>query len=322
MAASECEHSLGCGLSLAGGCGVVYIVLPIPDEKLSGVLVERPLTEGEATEVVRNIASALGHLHACGLAHGSIAPETVLAIGNSIQVSVESVRRQGADLLVSPPQARYLAPESVGANITTAADIWCLGATLFEALSQRRYDALSQNRVKSLPFSWLLQKCLEENPDVRCNLNEALSIFARGPKAAPPPPKPVVPEPVVAPPPVAPEPIPEAAAETAAAAEPVAPATEPPVRPTIRQMPTMAKPPDPVKPAPDVAPPAEPISEEEKPAAASTISGAAARVAAAEKRAKRRLPETHSKRPARLHPEQVRSCPRPFPPNPGISRPR
>ena len=180
---------LAAGYRWLGDVGVVYIVLPIPDEKLSGVLVERSLTEGEATEVVRNIASALGHLHACGLAHGSIAPETVLAIGNSIQVSVESVRRQGADLLVSPPRAHYLAPESEGANITTAADIWCLGATLFEALSQRRYDAFSRDRVKSLPFSWLLRKCLEESPDVRCNLTEALSIFARGPKAAPPPPQ-------------------------------------------------------------------------------------------------------------------------------------
>jgi serine/threonine protein kinase len=272
---------LAAGYRWLGDVGVVYIVLPIPDEKLSTVLTERALAEGEATEVVRNIASALGHLHACGLAHGSIAPETVLAIGNSIQVSVESVRRQGADLLVSPPRARYLAPESVDANITTAADIWCLGATLFEALSQRRYDAVSRDRVKSLPFSWLLEKCLDESPDARCNLTEALSIFARGPKAAPPPPKPVVPEPVAAPP-VAPEPIPEAVAETAAAAEPVAPAAEPPVRPTIRQMPT-AKPPDPVKPAPDVVQPPEPIREEEKPAAAaSTTSGAAARVAAAD----------------------------------------
>ncbi|HEY1947008.1 MAG TPA: protein kinase [Bryobacteraceae bacterium] len=272
---------LAAGYRWLGDVGVVYIVLPIPDEKLSGVLVERSLTEGEATEVVRNIASALGHLHACGLAHGSIAPETVLAIGNSIQVSVESVRRQGADLLVSPPRAHYLAPESEGANVTTAADIWCLGATLFEALSQRRYDAVSRDRVKSLPFSWLLQKCLEESPEVRCNLTEALSIFARGPKAAPPPPKPVVPE-TVAPPPVTPEPIPEAVAETAATAEPVAPAAEPPVRPTIRQMPTTAKPPDPVKPAPDVVQPAEPIREEQKPAAASTTTGAAARVAAAD----------------------------------------
>jgi serine/threonine protein kinase len=289
---------LAAGYRWLGDVGVVYIVLPIPDEKLSTVLMERALAEGEATEVVRNIASALGHLHACGLAHGSIAPETVLAIGNSIQVSVESVRRQGADLLVSPPRARYLAPESVDANITTAADIWCLGATLFEALSQRRYDAVSRDRVKSLPFSWLLQKCLEESPDVRCNLTEALSIFARGSKAAPPPPKPVVPEPV-APPPANPEPISEAAAETAAAAEPVAPAAEPPVRPTIRQMPTTAKPPDAVKPAPpdavkpapldavkpapDVPQPAQPIREEEKPAAAaSTTTGAAARVAAAD----------------------------------------
>jgi serine/threonine protein kinase len=291
---------LAAGYRWLGDVGVVYIVLPIPDEKLSSVLVERPLTEGEATEVVRNIASGLGHLHACGLMHGSIAPETVLAIANAMQVSVESVRRQGADLLVSPPRARYLAPESVDANVTTAADMWCLGATLFEALSQRRYDAFSRDRIKSLPFSWLLQKCLEESPDVRCNLTEALSIFARGPKAAPPPPKPVVAEPVAPPPvvpetvaaepivsaPVAGERIPEAAGEapatmTKSAAEPVAPAVEPPVRPTIRQMPA-AKVPDAAKPASDVAQPAEPIREEEKPAAASTTTGAAARVAAAD----------------------------------------
>src|ERR1700761_8131691 len=90
---------LAAGYRWLGDVGVVYVILPIPDEKLSGVLAERALAVEEASEEDRNIASALGHLHACGLAHGSVGPANIWAVGNAIQLSVESVRRQGADLL-------------------------------------------------------------------------------------------------------------------------------------------------------------------------------------------------------------------------------
>jgi hypothetical protein len=285
---------LAAGYRWLGDVGVVYVILPIPDEKLSAVVVERALAVEEATEVVRNIASALGHLHACGLAHGSIAPENVWAVGNAIQVSVEGIRRQGADLLISPPDSRYLAPESEGFNNTPAADIWSLGATLFEVLSQRRYDTFSKDRVRSLPFFWLLQRCLEESPQARCTLSEALAIFARGPKAAPPPPKAVVPEPAVVPSAVAASPVvtqsaaqsvaqPDAKpvvsqplvteAPVAAAAAQAAPEVETPLRANVIEMPSAAA--EPIR--------VEPSMEPEAPAATTNgTTGAAARVAAAE----------------------------------------
>jgi len=269
---------LAAGYRWLGEVGVVYVVLPIPDEKLSVVLRERRLTAIEAAEVARSIMSALGHVHACGLAHGGISPETVLAVGESIQISTESVRRQGAELLISPQEARYLAPESDRANNTAAADMWCLGATLFEILSQRRYTAGGQEQIRALPFSLLLHKCLAENPDLRCNLTEALAIFAQGPKAVPPPPPPPVPEPVAevpaaevpavdAPPPV--EPAAQAGLPTAEPANSVPEAI-------VSEAPAEA-----VK-STDPAAPAEAVSAEAKPAPAANYTGAAARVAAAE----------------------------------------
>jgi hypothetical protein len=179
---------------------------------------------------------------------------------------------------------------------------------LFEVLSQRRYDSVSRDRVRTLPFSWLLQRCLEEHPEDRCDLNEALAIFARGSKATPPPPpRPVVPERVPervpeprAPEPPAPEPVvfapvmpppmPEVVAEAPAAAaavelpvEPVAQhaqqaeveaEVETLVQASILEMPA-AKIVEPDKPA-------EPAVEEPKPESSYTPTGAAARVAAAE----------------------------------------
>ncbi len=262
---------LAAGYRWLGEVGAVYAVLPIPDERLSGVLKERHLDAAEAGEVVRSVTGALGHLHACGLAHGAISPDTVLALGDSVQLSTGSVRRQGADLLISPPEAHYMAPESAGFNNTAAADIWCLGATLFEILSQQRYTPADNEKIRTLPYSLLLQKTLEATPDFRCTLPEALAIFAQGPKAAAPAPLP---------PPV-PEPTPESIAPVKAVTiEPEASAEAPASAPDA--VPADAA--DAVTPQTSpTAPENEPIEPaKEKAAAASAAPGLTAGVAAGE----------------------------------------
>ena len=59
------------GRKIVDGRQTVYVLLAIPDDRLSSLPGERALTEEEAREVLRSSIKALGHLHANGLAHGT-----------------------------------------------------------------------------------------------------------------------------------------------------------------------------------------------------------------------------------------------------------
>jgi hypothetical protein len=175
---------LAAGRRRIGELETAYVVLPIPDEKLSGVLTERALDEREAIEVMESVSAALAHLHSYGFAHGCVSPETVLAVGPSVQLASENLRKLNARPPIAVSAARYLAPESVEVNSSASSDVWCLGATLFECLTREPYAPARRHEIKTLPLEALMQRCLVFQPQNRAKLPEAQSILRRGSKAA------------------------------------------------------------------------------------------------------------------------------------------
>ncbi len=230
---------LGAGAWDIGGTSAIYLVFQLPDETLEDVLGSRALESEEAIEVLRSIAKGVQELHANGFVHGCISPREVLAIGNGIELSTESVRRINTEPIIERRPAKYLAPESGPRNLTGASDVWCLGATLFEALTQKVYEPGLSDEAANLkhPFGVLASCCLDPDPEKRCKL-EDLDGISRS-KTPPAKPKPVaVPPPVVqAPPIVVPEPVrsvvpvPEPVKAKQAAAEKVVPAEKLPNEP-------------------------------------------------------------------------------------------
>ena len=176
-----------------GGFDTVYMILPDADEKLTAVVPERALEWEEAAEVLHSCEKGLAHLHAHGLIHGSLSPQTVEAVGYTVILNTESVRRLGKKLRVEWSKPQYLAPESKGANLTTAADVWCLGASLIEVLSQHPYGSPGGELDKGLPLAAVIQRCIDKNPVTRCTLKEAPAFEAAEPEATvvgtPPAPK-------------------------------------------------------------------------------------------------------------------------------------
>lgn len=170
------------------GSEVLYVVLRKPDESLNGVLTERALTTEEATEVLLSGSRALEHLARHGLVHAAISPEQILAVGDSIQLSAEGVRKAESASGAGPLQPRYLAPESSAGNTTTAAGIWSLGATIFETLTQKTFGEGSRGEVKPLPLGWVLDRCLELEPGARCKPEEVPALLRSGPPPLPKPP--------------------------------------------------------------------------------------------------------------------------------------
>ena len=178
---------LAAGRKSVDGHDTVYVVLGIPDDRLSALAGERALTEEEAREVLRSAAGGLGHLHANGLAHGCVSPGTILAHGDSIQLAGECVRKLNDKPALELLEAPYIAPECDAFQSTAAADVWCLGATLFETLAQKPYQAEAKDAkadVAGLPLALLLRRCLAKDPGKRATLAEVLAILEKGPSAA------------------------------------------------------------------------------------------------------------------------------------------
>jgi len=227
-----------------GGVKTIYLVLTDADEKLAAVIPERPLEWEEAAEVLHACEKGLAHLHAHGLLHGAVSPQTVEAVGYSVQLSTENVHRVGQTPRIEWHKPQYLAPESKNLNLTTAADVWCLGATLFEVLSQERYGTAGAQLEQGLPLAAVIYRCLDKNPLTRCTLKEAPVIeqnTAHAPPAAKPEPAPI-PEPVAppsaAPPPAHAVPPPPQPAESKSAPAYIPTAPPPPIPP--RSAPTTA----------------------------------------------------------------------------------
>ncbi len=189
---------LGCGTAELNGSRTAYVVIRQPDESLGGVVRERALNPAEMKEAILNVAKGLEVLHLNGLVHGNVAPDQIVAIGDSIRLSGEGVRAIGVAPAFELKPASYLAPESKGTNLTPESDIWCLGATVFQSLTQKPWAEGEREKADVLPepFAAIALRCLTAEPGERCRLAEVVAL-ARGEIKPAPRPK-AVPAPVAA----------------------------------------------------------------------------------------------------------------------------
>lgn len=216
LRAKELEHPnlvrvLGAGRVAASNDSLIYVALEPADEKLASVLTERRLQPDEAAEILKSVVSALGHLHAKGYVHGAVSPEQVFAVGDAIRLSAENMHSAGSHEELFADAPKFLAPESQGVNATTAADVWCLGATLYECLTQESPDGTEfHHTTLPEPHRTIVRRALDPDPEARCTLEEitdlqiekraaaAAAAASVAPTAAPETPA-VTPKPVPAP---------------------------------------------------------------------------------------------------------------------------
>ena len=148
----------------------VYLVMEYAEEDLSKV--DRPLTPGEAFEMLGPTLDTLGYLHGQRLAHGRLKPSNIMAVNDRLRISSEAVRPfgEGGDLERSP---RYSPPEIASSGASAKGDVWSLGMTLVEALTKslpsRGITAEELILPKTLPgpFDELARNCLRWNPQDR-----------------------------------------------------------------------------------------------------------------------------------------------------------
>jgi TonB family protein len=151
-----------------GGARLLYAVMEYAEENLSQVVSERPLTESEATEMLKPAVDALAYLHARGLVHGRIRPANIMASGDKLKLSSDDLRLAGDPIGDS---SAYDPPETTS---SPASDTWSLGMTLVEVLSQRlpAWDRSGQGDPEvpeTLPPALrdIARHCLRRDPKLR-----------------------------------------------------------------------------------------------------------------------------------------------------------
>jgi TonB family protein len=152
------------------GNDLLFVAMEYAEENISQVLPQRPLTSEEVRETLPPVLDALDYLHSNGLVHGRLKPGNIMAASDQLKLSTDGLLRNGeAEDWAGP----YDAPE-VPQTVSPASDIWSLGVTLVEVLTQSLPAWESGGTLPQLPetlpdqFRVIAQHCLIRDPNLRC----------------------------------------------------------------------------------------------------------------------------------------------------------
>jgi TonB family protein len=115
----------------------LFVAMEYAEENLSQILPQRALTESEAREMLGPVLDALAFLHRNGLVHSRIKPSNILATADQLKLSSDSLFPIGEPRKSSLRFDAHDAPETFASPLSAAADVWSLGMTLVETLTQR-----------------------------------------------------------------------------------------------------------------------------------------------------------------------------------------
>jgi len=158
---------------------MLYVVSEYAEEVLSQILPERPLTPVETREMLDPVLDALSYLHGRGFVHGHVKPSNIMVAGDQLKLSSDCLHVAGEPGKHFSAPGVYDAPECAAGAISTASDVWSLGVTLVEALTQYPpvWDRSTQTEPvvpESIPqpFADIARECLRREPARRCTLGE------------------------------------------------------------------------------------------------------------------------------------------------------
>ena len=154
-----------------GGHPFLFVVMEYAEQTLAQILPKRPLSMGEVSEMLPPTVDALAFLHQKKLVHGHLKPPNFLVVNDQLKLASDTIRPAGAYPAVTANASSYDPPEAKSGRISAAGDIWGLGTTLVEALTQHppaRSDEPFE--IASLPaalppeFVDTVRRCLSRNP--------------------------------------------------------------------------------------------------------------------------------------------------------------
>jgi TonB family protein len=178
---------------------VLYVVMEFAEENLSQVVARRPLAPAEARVMLGSVMNALAYVHAMGFVHCRLKPANIMADNDLLKISSDGLCRIGESSGSSGTPGAYDPPEASAGRISPAGDVWSLGMTLVEVLTQRlpvweRTNQLEPRLPPTLPaeFIDLARHCLRRDPQLRWTVAD---IAARLQQNSTTPPRQMIPSP-------------------------------------------------------------------------------------------------------------------------------
>jgi TonB family protein len=157
------------------GTELLYAVSEYAEESLAQIIPYRPLTPAETQDMLQSVLDALAYIHGKGFVHGRIKPANIMAVGDQIKISGDGLCGTGESSRVLGAADLYAAPETAdGGGMLPTSDIWSLGMTLVEALTQRAPVSQGSESAELVvpdtlpqPFFDIASHCLRRNPRLR-----------------------------------------------------------------------------------------------------------------------------------------------------------
>lgn len=150
---------------------LVFVFMEYAEADLGRRLPDHALSEKEVREVLGPLLDALNYIHGKGFAHSHIKPSNIMTIGNQVKLSSDTVLPLGEPRPACRPVDAYAAPEAASAPVAGSSDVWSLGVTLVELLTQQAPVSSPESQADPTipstvpqPFLDIAQHCLRRDP--------------------------------------------------------------------------------------------------------------------------------------------------------------
>jgi TonB family protein len=182
---------LDAGQCQLGGRPFLFVVMEIAEQTLSQILVHRALTAEEVREMLPPTLDALAFLHRNNLVQGQLKPPNFLVVKDQLKLASDTIRPVGVSTTSIVRSSSYDPPEAGNGRISPAGDIWALGITMVEALTQHPPAWPDEaSKGDSLPagipaaFGEIVRRCLSRNPAERPTVTDLEARMGRSPQPA------------------------------------------------------------------------------------------------------------------------------------------
>jgi Protein kinase domain len=148
----------------------LFVVMEYADQTLAQILPHRALTTVEVREMLLPTLDVLALLHRKYRVQGRLSPTNFLVVNDQLKLASDNIRPSGEPAASIVKPSVYDAPEAQKGRIAPAGDIWSLGVTLCEALTQNaplwadeRRETPSLPETLPAPFADIIKRCLSHD---------------------------------------------------------------------------------------------------------------------------------------------------------------
>jgi TonB family protein len=176
---------MDCGRCQLGETEFLFVIMEYADQNLAEILPRRPLTEVEVGELLEPTLAALRFLHQENLVQAQLRPSNILVVNDQLKLASDTVHAAGEFPEGIDKTSVYDPPEAKSGRISTAADLWALGITMVESLTQAVPTGPAERAAEvRLPpelsdaLTNMIRSCLSADPQKRPTVGQLLEPAA------------------------------------------------------------------------------------------------------------------------------------------------